>query len=245
MADDFKFFEADLHIHTCLSPCADLEMSPLAISKRVKDLKIDLIAITDHNSSLNIKGVYDLSKEYDFNLFFGMEVTTKEEVHILAYFPTLKNIKFFHEIVDKNIDDTLEKKIYENQVIVNKNDEVIGFCKKNLFSKVNLSIEKVVFYIHNFDGVAIAAHIDRMGFGIVGQIGFIPENLPLNGVECYNINSDIGKNYSKKFAVLSSSDAHKLEEIGKRRTIFKIKKPIFKEFRMALKKEKGREVLIK
>ena len=99
MKENLNLFKADLHIHTCLSPCAELEMSPKEIVKKIQELRIDIVAITDHNSSLNINGLKDASKELDFNLFYGMEITTKEEVHLLGYFPSLKAINDFQKLL--------------------------------------------------------------------------------------------------------------------------------------------------
>ncbi len=243
MKDNLNLFTADLHIHTCLSPCAELEMSPKEIVKKIKKLKIDIVAITDHNSSLNIQGVRDASRGLDFKLFYGMEITTREEVHLLGYFYTLKAINDFQKFLDSHLENTDNPKIFEEQVIANGKDEVLGFCKKNLYMPIDLSIEQTIDSIHSFKGIAIPAHIDRMGFGIVGQLGFIKETLKIDGIECYDRNSEIAKSYLKRYPTLTSSDAHKLDDIGKRITIFKMKDRSFKEFKFALRGEKGRRIL--
>ncbi len=243
MKENLNLFKADLHIHTCLSPCAELEMSPKEIVKKIQELRIDIVAITDHNASLNINGLKDASKELDFNLFYGMEITTKEEVHLLGYFPSLKAINDFQKLLDSHLENTDNPKIFEEQVIANGKNEVLGFCKKNLYMPVNLSIEQTIDAVHSFKGIAIPAHIDRMGFGIVGQLGFIPENLKIDGIECYDRKSEIAKGYIKKYPSLTSSDAHKLDDIGKRLTILEMKDKSFKEFKMALKGEKGRRIV--
>ncbi len=242
MAAEFKLFKADLHIHTCLSPCADLDMSPKNIVQKAIEREIDIIAITDHNSSENVKAVYDAAKGTKVKVFFGMEITTKEEVHLLSYFPTLKSTKLFENFVYENLDKTENRKIIDEQVIANGKDEVLGFLEYNLFSAVKKPIETIVNKIHELKGVAIPAHIDREGFGIINQLGFFPSDINFDGVECYDRKKDSIKDILKKYSSLTSSDSHSIDEIGKRTTLLKIKKVSFGEFVKALKGIEGRKI---
>lgn len=243
MKNELKVFSADLHIHTCLSPCADLEMSPQNIVREAIKKGIEIIAITDHNCTKNVKGVFEAAKGTNLKIFYGIEITTKEEVHLLAYFPSLKKINCFNNFVEKNIDKTNDRKVFDEQIIANGKDEILGFCKYNLFSAVKKSIGFIVEEIHLLGGLAIPAHIDREGFGIIGQLGFFPENIKFDGVECYDRNSSLISDILKKYGSLTSSDAHKLEEIGKRKTMLKIKEPLFNEFVKALNFKDGREIV--
>jgi len=244
MAADLNIFRADLHIHTCLSPCADLEMSPCNIVKNSLEKKIDIIAITDHNSSKNVKGVFDAASKSNLKVFLGMEITTKEEVHLLGYFPSFEKLQKFQKFIEKNLTKTKDKKVIDNQVIANGRDEVLGFLKYNLFSAVNKPLVKIVEEIHNFGGLALPAHIDREGFGIIGQLGFFPENVPFDAVECYDRKCPLIQDVLKKYNSLTSSDAHKIEEIGKRTTLLKIKEPTFEEFEKSLKRFDGRMIIV-
>lgn len=243
MKNELKVFSADLHIHSCLSPCADLEMSPQNIVKEAIKKGIDIVAITDHNCAKNIKGVFDAAKETNLIIFYGIEITTKEEVHLLGYFSSQKKINSFNDFIEKNIDKTNDRKVIDEQIIANGKDEVLGFCEYNLFSAVKKSIDLIVKEIHLLGGLAIPAHIDREGFGIIGQLGFFPEDIKFDGVECYDRNSPLIGDILKKYGSLTSSDAHKLEEIGKRKTMLKIKEPSFKEFVKALNFKDGRQIL--
>jgi 3',5'-nucleoside bisphosphate phosphatase len=237
-----KIFRADLHIHTCLSPCAELEMSPVAVVTRAVENHLDIIAITDHNSARNIPGVKSAARGKSIKVFYGMEITTKEEVHLLGYFPSLRRIFSFQNTIGRYLADTAEKKIFEEQVIANGKDEVIGFCRKNLFSAVELSIEAIVNAIHMEEGLAVAAHIDREGFGIIGQLGFIPANLELDGAECYDKDSPLVEGVS--FPLTTSSDAHRLDDIAKRTTKLHLNEPTFSEFKMAFNRVGLRKVEI-
>ncbi|NMB99683.1 MAG: PHP domain-containing protein [Thermoanaerobaculaceae bacterium] len=244
MAADLKIFRADLHIHTCLSPCADLEMSPQNIVQKSLQKKIDIIGITDHNSSKNAKGVFDAASKANLKIILGMEITTKEEVHLLGYFPSFEALNKFQKFIDKNLEKTKDKRVVENQVIANAKDEVLGFLKVNLFSAVKQPLVKIVEEIHKVGGLALPAHIEREGFGIIGQLGFFPENVKFDGVECYDRKSPLIQDVLEKYTSLTSSDAHRIEEIGKRTTLFKIKEPSFEEFEKALKRIDGRMVII-
>lgn len=242
MVGELNLFRADLHIHTCLSPCAELDMSPKNIILKAIEKEIEIIAITDHNSSENVKGVYDAAKGTKLKVFFGMEITTKEEVHLLSYFPTLKSVKLFQNVIHQNLDKTDNRKIVEEQVIVNGNDEVLGFCRYNLFSAVKEPIQTIVNKIHEFMGVAIPAHIDREGFGIISQLGFFPEDVNFDGVECYDRKNTSIVEILRRYPSITSSDAHRIDEIGKRTTLLRIKEPSFKEFFKALKGFGGRRI---
>ncbi|MCX7830426.1 MAG: PHP domain-containing protein [Acidobacteria bacterium] len=243
MADELKVYRADLHIHTCLSPCADLDMSPLNIVKKAIEKKIDLLAITDHNSSKNTKAVFDAAKGKGVDVIFGMEITTKEEVHLLGFFPTLKKLDAFQKFIEENLEKTKERKIFEEQVIANHKDEVVGFLKYNLFSAVKQPLSSIVEEIHKWGGLALPAHIDRVGFGIIGQLGFFPENVNFDAVECYDRKSPLIQEILNTYISITSSDAHKIEEVGRRVTLLKVKEPTFEEFKKAIKGKDGRKVL--
>lgn len=244
MAADLKICRADLHIHTCLSPCAELEMSPQNIVQRSLEKKIDIIGITDHNSSKNVKGVFDAASKANLKIILGMEITTKEEVHLLGYFPSFEALNKFQKFIEKNLEKTKDKRVVENQVIANGKDEVLGFLKFNLFSAVKQPLVKIVEEIHKVGGLALPAHIEREGFGIIGQLGFFPENVKFDAVECYDRKSPLIQDVLKKYTSLTSSDAHRIEEIGKRTTLLKIKELSFEEFEKALKRIDGRMVII-
>lgn len=237
-----KFFKGDLHIHTCLSPCADLDMSPKKIIEKSKEEKLEIIGICDHNTIENLKPTISLGKKNNIFVLPGMEVTTKEEVHLLCFFKDLEIANLFQKIVYDNLENLKEERLIEDQIIVDEEENVLGFCEKALFSAVNLNIEKIVEIVHSYEGIVIASHIDREAFSIIGQLGFIPENLSLDGLE---IAFEL-KNEYKKFnlPLIKSSDSHYLHQIGKRFTEFYLEDTNFEEIIFALKNKLGRKIRI-
>lgn len=194
-------------------------MTPRLIMKKAKEKGIDIIAITDHNSAENVPCAKAIGEKEGIFVIGGIEVTTKEEVHILALFDNDTNLFSFQERLYLDI-PLIEDEGFNDQVIVDENDFVLGFNKRLLVSATGLSIEETIAIIHSLDGIAIAAHIERT-FGLVAQLGFIPEGLELDGIEAK------GK--------IASSDAHFLEDIGERYTTFEIENKSFNQIKSALR----------
>ncbi len=238
-----RTFKADLHIHTCLSPCAELEMSPRNIVKGAKKCGLDVIGICDHNSGENVSYVSIAAKNEGLNVLGGIEVCTREEVHILALFSTSEDLLAMQKIVNDHLFGTNDEKLYGDQVVVNENNEVIGFNKKLLIGATDLSIEEIVNKIHDLNGVAIAAHIDRDSFSIISQLGFVPEGLQIDALEVSK--KDKIENFKDLgLPLVTFSDAHCLNRIGKRFTNFSMKQVSLEEMRKSLLEEDGRKVFI-
>lgn len=237
-------FKADLHIHTCLSPCADLEMSPRNIVREAKRKGLDVIGICDHNSAENVPAVEKNATPEGIAVIGGMEVTSKEEVHILALFANEADLHSLQEIVHENLHGTNDEKLYGEQVIVNEEEEVVGFSDKLLIGATDISIERLVDLIHERGGLAIAAHVDREGFGIIGQLGFIPEGLPLDALELADPTKRDCIPPGVCLPLITSSDAHKLEDVGKRSTTFLMQAANAGEIKRCLTGLEGRRTRI-
>jgi predicted metal-dependent phosphoesterase TrpH len=237
-------FKADLHIHTCLSPCADLEMSPRKIVSEAKRKGLQVIGICDHNSAENVPAVEKNAAREGITVIGGMEVTTKEEVHILALFGSEASLFSLQDIVQENLHGTNDEALYGEQVIVNEEEEVLGFSKKLLIGATAITIERLVDLIHERDGLAIAAHVDREGFGIIGQLGFIPEALPLDALELADPSGRHRIAQGNRLPFITSSDAHKLEDVGKRSTMFLMEAANTAEIRRCLAGVEGRRTRI-
>ena len=237
-------FKADLHIHTCLSPCGDLEMSPAGIVKETINKGIDLIAICDHNSSENTGEVIEASVGKGVTVLPGIEVTSKEEVHICALFGHIDDARKLQTLVYDNLEGKNDEGAFGMQVVVNAKGEVLGFNKKLLIGATSLSVENIVDAIHSFHGLAVAAHIDREGFGIIGQLGFIPPELKLDALEISPgvsfEEAQVKFSEYQNYPFLCSSDAHYLDDIGKGTTTFLLEAVSFEEIKMALNGEEGR-----
>jgi len=242
-----KQFIADLHIHTCLSPCADLEMSPAAIVKTAIEKAIDIIAITDHNSAENIISARKTAANKNITVLAGMEITSSEEAHILALLNDIEGILKLQNLVYKNLQSgENNEKLFGEQIVVNEDDEVLDFNKRLLIGATSLSAQEIVETIHSLGGLAVASHVDREAFSIISQLGFIPKDLQFDALEISpNINKGKAefsfKGYSF-FPWITSSDAHWLRDMGKRRTSFYLHEPTIAEMKMALKNIDGRKV---
>ncbi len=238
-----KTFKADLHIHTCLSHCAELEMTPKNIVKESEKRGLNIIGICDHNSSENVISVKKCAENMDLDIIGGIEITTREEVHVLALFDNEKSLQAMQRIIDNNLIETDDERIYGDQVIVNENDEVLGFNKRLTIGATEQSIESIVNSIHKLGGIAIASHVDRERFGLISQLGFIPEGLVLDALEISNKNQ-FQKHCDRLLPIVTFSDAHSLKDIGKNYTSFSMENPTFDEIKKSLRGEEGRKIEI-
>ena len=240
-------FKGDLHIHTCLSLCADLEMSPPAIVKESLAKGLDFIAICDHNSAENAGAVIRAGADSGLQVLPGLEINSVEEIHTLAIFESEEQAAGMQKIVYEHLHGKNSPEIFGEQVVVNEIDEVEGFNKRMLIASTELSIDRVVREVHRLGGLAIASHIDSPSYSIISQLGFIPPGLALDAVEIscragMESLSGVGKDL-KELPVITSSDAHFLKDIGSRCTSFFIECPSVKELRMAFRREYERRVV--
>lgn len=240
-----RVFKADLHVHTCLSPCTELDMSPTNIADQAKIKKIDIIGICDHNSAENVHAVMTAAKNFDINVLPGIEITSQEEVHVLALFDELHNAVKLQEYVYSNLPGENDEEAFGMQVIVNERDEVLGFNQRLLIGATTIPLEKIIRMIHDFSGIAIASHIDRGSFSIISQLGFIPENLELDALEISpNIAlEEAKKRFNSHYPFTCSSDAHAPDDIGKGMTSFLLKDGTAAEIKKALGNEEGRKLI--
>jgi predicted metal-dependent phosphoesterase TrpH len=244
-----KYFRGDLHIHTCLSPCADLTMSPKRVVEKAVDMNLDIIGICDHNSAENARAAIAAGATSKITVLPGMEATTVEEVHVIALFDEVDNVLHLQEIVYENLEPGENSEaIFGEQIIANEFDEVEGYNKRLLLGATTLTLKELAEKIHHLGGLVIAAHIDREAYSIIGQLGFIPEDLELDALE---ISSNTTRSRAvaqfpgiEKFPLITSSDAHSLQDIGNGYSSFLLETPEFNEIRNAFKKKDGRDVVL-
>lgn len=240
-----RTYKADLHIHTCLSPCGELEMSPRAIAEKASQKSIDILGICDHNSAENVPALKEAAEPFKIHVLAGIEVTSREEVHILGLFDDLEAVFRVQDVVYENLPGENDAEAFGLQVVVNSTGEVLHINEKLLLGASTLSLERVVELIHSLNGLAIASHIDREGFSLVGQLGFIPEDLPLDAVEVSPRTSidEVKAKFSPRLPITASSDAHRLEEIGLATTSFLLQAATVAEIKLAFRQEEGRKIL--
>lgn len=241
-----RFFTADLHMHSCLSPCGQLDMTPKRIIEKALAKGLEIIAIADHNSAENLEVASRIASERGICLLPAMEITSAEEAHVLALFENTARALRMQQIVYDSLPAGLknDERLWGEQVIVNERDEVMGFNTRLLLGATSLTLNRLVAEIHALGGLAVASHVDREAFSVVSQLGFIPDDIDFDALEVVNPRSDI--RHPKKDGVIPlicSSDAHQLEDIGKKTTRLFIDEASFGQVASALR-EGGRRVLI-
>jgi PHP family Zn ribbon phosphoesterase len=238
-----KQFVADLHIHTCLSPCAELDMTPLRIIDAAVKKGLDVIAISDHNSAENAGIAMKIAREKGIKVLPAMEVTSYEEAHVLAIFDSIEKVMGMQEIVYKNLPGGInDERLSGYQVVVNEKDEVFRFNKRILFGATSLSLNAIVDAIHSFGGIAVASHIDKEIFSVISQFGFIPDDIAFDALEIsYNTKRERAEAVFGEYRSvpwITSSDAHHLNDIGRRTTSFFLEEISFEEMVRAFKGER-------
>ena len=246
MATGIKEFRCDLHIHTCLSPCADLDMYPSALVERSVAAGLDMIGICDHNSSENVRYVIEAARGKPLHVLPGMEITGREEAHVVALFEHMDDLLKVQEAVYAALSGSNREEIFGCQAIVNAADEVEGFNGRLLIGAADISLGEVVETIHDVGGIAIAAHIDRESFSVMGQLGFIPPDIRFDALE---ISRRTGVKEARKrypeldgYPFIVSSDAHFIRDIGEGVTRVAMKKPSLAELKLALEGREGRYI---
>ena len=242
-----KKFRADLHTHTVLSPCGDLEMSPVNIVRIAKERGIDILGITDHNSTLHAPLIKDLAAKEGILVLMGAEVTTKEEVHCLCFFENEEQLTVFQKYLDDhlpNIPNDSDKFGY--QVVVNEDEEIINEVDCLLISGLSQSIEEIERKVHSLNGLFIPAHINKTMNSIISQLGFLPPDLNVDALEIslHTTKSEFLKKnkYLSKYNFIQSSDAHYVDNIGNAWTNFYMEELSFGEVSKALRSENDRKI---
>jgi 3',5'-nucleoside bisphosphate phosphatase len=241
-------FRADLHIHSCLSPCGDLDIYPRRIVQRALEEGLDIIAVSDHNTAENAAAAIRAAEGTGLTVLPGMEVTSEEEVHILGVFGAMEDVLPLQEEIFRRLPKAPPNDRFAGeQAIVDEEDAVTGFNPYRLMAAAHMDVQEVVDLIHRSGGLAIASHIDRGAFGILSQLGFIPSGLPLDALEVSplgnvpEVRTDLGT--VVRLPVVRFSDAHRPEEIGRASTDLLLEAPLFSEVRMAFQGMNGRRVL--
>ena len=223
-------------------------MTPRNIIEQAASRGINILAVCDHNSTENIAVTQEIGKKRGIVVIPGMEITSSEEVHVLGFFENLERAFDMQELIYGHLQPgDNDEDAFGMQVIVNEDDEVLGFNRRLLIGATDLSVNKIVELIHVFRGIAVASHIDRDVFGIIGQLGFIP---PEAGFDALEISSRTGMHEAvEKFSSyrsipwITSSDAHQLEDIGRKTIGLYMNHASFEELTLVLKGVEGRKVL--
>ena len=239
-----KTYRADLHIHTVLSPCAEIEMLPPLIVQEATSLGIQIIAITDHNASANDESVQKAALGRDLIVLPGMELQTREEIHVLCLFDTLDQIQAFQSWVDASLPDMENNpEFFGVQLVVDADGELVKEEKRLLLTSANVSIEQAFQRTNELGGLLIPAHVDRKGFGLIETLGLVPQDVQIEALEisrhmtperAYQTFSQI-----QGYPLVQNGDAHLLEDLLGA-TYLSIETPSIAEIRLALGSKCGR-----
>ena len=241
--------KADLHVHTCLSPCSGLDMSPLGVVQEALRKGLDLVGICDHNSAENVLAVKKAGRARGLAVLGGMEVASSEEAHILVFFDRDEDLLRFQEFVYGHLSGSNDEGVFGQQVIADEDDGVTGFCDRLLIGATSLAAEEIILAARAARGesLTIAAHVDRESFSIIGQLGFIPAGLGVDALEVSSTTSfDRARQQfpdCRKYPLITASDAHALGDIGKATVCFHMECGSVTEIKKALAGKDGRKVV--
>ena len=174
----------DLHMHSCLSPCAEDEMTPNNICNMALIKGLEIIAVTDHNSTRQLPAVHEAAVNCGIRLLYGTEIQTSEEVHVLGLFRKLEDSQTFQTWIDERMPGIKnDPAFFGNQLLMNGQDEVIGIEDNLLLVSLDATLEETVDAIHAYGGKVILAHVLDRQNSVTTQLGFIPIGLAYDGLE--------------------------------------------------------------
>jgi PHP family Zn ribbon phosphoesterase len=229
---------ADLHIHSLLSPCGSLEMTPREIISRAAAKGLEMIAVSDHNSTLHCELTVSLGKRAGITVLRAAEVTSAEDVHSLVLLPDEEARISFQVWIDRHMAHIpYNPDIFGDQVVIDEDENIILTVNHFLTAALNATLDEVEVAAHSHGGLFIPAHIDRPSMSIISQLGFIPDDLYIDAAEV------VGRTPELLHPVIRNSDAHIPEHIGRRFTTYMLDHPSFEELSMALRGEKGRYIM--
>ncbi|MBP2649596.1 MAG: hypothetical protein H6Q74_421 [Firmicutes bacterium] len=233
-------FVADLHVHSLLSPCAAVEMTPRNIIWHATRNGIDIVAIADHNSGANIRAAQEAARNMAVTVLPAMEVETKEEVHLLTLFNNLNELLAWEAIVKAHLPEKVNNADkFGGQFVVDAEDNLVAIEERLLLTSSSLGVKDVANKVAELGGLCIASHVDRPSYSIVSQLGFIPPDVNLAALELSSLlKRDAMLNKFpdlKKWPLIMSSDAHAIDRfINGPKTVFWLEYPNLAEIKKAL-----------
>ncbi len=211
----------DLHIHSCLSPCGDDDMTPGNIAGMAVLNGLQIVALTDHNSSKNCPAFFKIAKSYGLIPVAGMELTTAEDIHAVCLFRDLESAMDFDSFVEgRRFPIKNKPEIFGKQLIIDENDEICGEEEILLINASDISLDEAHREVIKRGGVCFPAHIDRSANGIISMLGDFPPEPKFTAYELNDIVSleDCRSKYpiilERGLVHVQSSDAHYLTDIS-------------------------------
>jgi len=244
----WRYLLADLHLHTVLSPCAEVEMIPPLIIRRARELGLEIIAVTDHNAAHNVAAVVEAAAGAGITVLPGMEAQSREEVHLVCLFDTVEQALAWQERIFAALPDREnDEDFFGAQFVVDATGDYLYTEKRLLSVATALSMEEVVAGVRALGGIVLPAHVDRPSFSLIANLGFVPPGLPIAGLELSRCAepAEVAQRLPQTagYGQVVSGDAHRLEEMTAR-TMFKVQAPTVAELALALAGQDGRRVEI-
>jgi PHP family Zn ribbon phosphoesterase len=242
----WRYLLADLHVHTVLSPCAEVEMIPPLIVRRARELGLEIIAITDHNAAHNAEAVIEAAAGTGVSVLPGIEVQSREEVHLVCLFDAQDRVLAWQERVSGALPDRENDEVFFGaQFVVDASGGYRYTEKRLLLTSTALSVDEIVAGVRALGGIVLPAHVDRPSFSLIANLGFVPPGLAIAGVELSR-QADLAEVEQRwpqlaGYGKLVGGDAHRLEEMTNR-TLFKVQAPTVAELALALAGQDGRRV---
>lgn len=246
-------FLVDLHVHTVLSACAEIEMIPPLIVRQAQTLGLSIIAITDHNCADNAPAVLEAARGSGVTVLPGMEVQSREEVHMLCLFDRLEQARAWQQVVSAALPDLKNREdFFGAQYVVDATGDHVYTDDRLLSASTSLSVEAVAAGVNELGGICLPAHVDRPSYSILANLGFIPPELPIAGVELsrqalaqhQTVQAALARfPQLARYGIIVDGDAHRLDEMLAR-TQVTIAAPTIAELRLALADQEGRSVQI-
>jgi hypothetical protein len=214
---------ADLHLHSCLSPCGDNDMTPGNICGMAKIKGLDIIAVTDHNAAGNLPTAQKAADAYGILLIPGIEITTSEEVHMLGYFPDVPTAVDFGDFLRDHLPKKKNKpSLFGDQLVMDEDDQVIDTEDALLIGATDLTLKQLAGLVREAGGVPVPAHINRGANGLLVNLGMMPPDIEFTAVEVWRaLPCPHGPQQGRY--VTHSSDAHYLGDIRERDNALRLK----------------------
>lgn len=209
----------DFHIHSCLSPCGDKDMTPNNMVNMAALLGLNAIAVSDHNTVGNVRAAMEVAKEVGISVIPGMEVQTEEEVHILTLYPTIEAAEEAAGEVYKKLPAIKNRaEIFGEQVFMDKDDNITGYEERLLISSASMSMNYLYDVVKSVGGIYIPAHVDRHSYSVLTNLGFIPDDIDIKNIEISRMTEDVesylkARDELKIYNIFRNSDAHYLQDM--------------------------------
>lgn len=211
----------DLHIHSALSPCGDADMTPNNIVNMARICGLDMIAVSDHNTTGNVEAVMKVGEQAGITVVPAMELETAEEIHVLCLFPTLEAARSFdlEQVTPALPPINNDRKIFGDQYLMDAEDNIVGEDPRYLINATSISLDGLPELVASYGGVAVPAHIDKQTKSLVGNFGMVGDYM---GFRSFELSRNLPQDFlvatpglgKRPYCYIHDSDAHYLQDIG-------------------------------